>query len=90
MTECCVHGFVSGRVQGVSFRAFTQRTALAAGVTGWARNTADGRVEVLLCGEQDAVDRVIAAIHRGPPAAQVTGVELRDCEPPPHHGFETG
>jgi acylphosphatase len=91
MSARCVHGFVSGRVQGVSFRAFTQRAARAAGITGYARNCADGRVEVLLCGATDAVDTVIAAIHRGPPLAQVTGVELvEQVAPAVSTGFEIG
>lgn len=90
MTARCVHGFVSGRVQGVGFRAFTRRKARAVNVSGWARNCADGRVEVLLCGDADAVDQVIAVIHRGPPHADVTAVELTEQPPQTLAGFDIG
>jgi acylphosphatase len=80
MSRRCLRGHVSGRVQGVRFRAFAREQALAAGVTGYARNLADGRVEVLLCGEEEAAQRVVAALHRGPPAAQVSAVELQPVE----------
>jgi acylphosphatase len=90
MTARCVHGFVSGRVQGVGFRAFTRRKARAANVSGWARNCADGRVELLLCGDDHAVEQVIAAIHRGPPHANVTAVELTEQPPQALTSFEIG
>lgn len=90
MSTRCVHGFVSGRVQGVGFRAFTRRKAQAANVSGWARNCSDGRVEVLLCGDAAAVEQVIAAIHRGPPHAAVTAVELAEQPPQTLSGFEIG
>ncbi len=48
--QCCVHAFVSGRVQGVWFRAFTKKQSMKVHVTGWAKNLADGRVEVMLAG----------------------------------------
>lgn len=90
MTDRCVHGYVSGRVQGVGFRAFTRRKARAANVGGWARNCADGRVEVLLCGADNAVEQVIATLHRGPPHAEVTAVELTEQPPRSLTGFEIG
>lgn len=69
---------VSGRVQGVFFRASTRDQAINLGVTGWARNLHDGRVEVLACGEQKDVSALCGWLHRGPPAARVTEVI---CEP---------
>lgn len=72
----CLRGHVSGKVQGVSFRAFVRAEAVRAGVSGWAKNLADGRVEVLLCGEETAVRDVAEALHRGPPHARVSGVML--------------
>ena len=62
---------VSGRVQGVFYRASTRERAHALGVSGHARNLADGRVEVLACGEPAAVDALCDWLWQGPPSAQV-------------------
>lgn len=62
-TDCAVTAYVSGRVQGVCFRAFSREQALAAGLCGWANNLPDGRVEVRLQGPRQAVDTVLAALH---------------------------
>jgi len=72
---------VSGRVQGVGFRFFVERAAHAEGVGGWVRNLADGRVEALVEGDAEAVDRVEQKIRRGPPGARVDKVDVHD-EPP--------
>ena len=69
---------VSGDVQGVWFRDSCRREAELAGVAGWARNLPDGRVEVVLEGAPNAVDRVAAWCRSGPPRADVTGVEIVD------------
>lgn len=79
---------VHGRVQGVFFRDTTRREALAAGVSGWAANRADGTVEAVLEGPPDAVERVVAFLHRGPSRAAVERVELADEEPEGLAGFE--
>jgi acylphosphatase len=73
--DIAVRVLVSGRVQGVWFRGWTVETAEAEGVRGWVRNRRDGRVEALLIGPETAVEAVIAACHRGPPAARVESVE---------------
>ena len=65
---------VSGRVQGVGFRAFVRAAAVAENVTGAAINLADGRVEVRLYGAPEAVERVRRAAAAGPPGARVTGI----------------
>ena len=62
---------VSGRVQGVGYRASLQDEADRHGVTGWVRNRRDGSVEALLQGPQSAVEAVIAWARRGPPGARV-------------------
>ena len=62
---------VSGRVQGVGFRAFVRREADAEGVVGFVENCLDGSVHALLSGSADAVDRLIEAIRVGPPGADV-------------------
>ena len=67
---------VSGRVQGVFYRASARNRARDLGVTGYARNLPDGRVEVLACGAPDAVEALCRWLWQGPPAAQVTGVEV--------------
>lgn len=69
-----VQGLVSGQVQGVWFRRHVQQAAEAEGVTGYARNLPDGRVEVLLCGEPHHVARVKEAVAAGPPASRVDSV----------------
>lgn len=76
MKRVCLHGHARGRVQGVSYRAFARQSALRHGVSGYARNLADGRVELLLCGGEEAVDAVAAELRRGPPLAQVDAVAL--------------
>jgi acylphosphatase len=73
---------VSGRVQGVFFRAATRHTAQRHGVCGWARNRDDGAVEIWLEGDPDAVEAVEAWVHAGgPPAAQVVDVDVETVEP---------
>jgi acylphosphatase len=67
---------VSGRVQGVFFRASTREHARALGVTGYARNLPDGRVEVLACGKPDAVEVLCRWLWQGPPSSRVTAVEV--------------
>jgi acylphosphatase len=67
---------VTGRVQGVFFRASTREKALRLGCTGHARNLPDGRVEVLIVGDAAAVQTLIDWLWIGPPAAHVTNVEV--------------
>lgn len=73
-----VHVFVSGRVQGVFFRAYTQKEALRLGLKGWVRNLPDGRVEAVFEGDASAVEEMIKWCHRGSPGAIVTKVEVRE------------
>ncbi|MFM1896817.1 MAG: hypothetical protein RLZZ385_1891 [Pseudomonadota bacterium] len=75
-----LHGFVSGRVQGVFFRAATQRQAQALGLRGWVRNCRDGRVELLLHGAPEALASMRVWLASGPPMASVQEVQLQ--EPP--------
>ncbi len=78
MTLVTIHCFVSGAVQGVFFRASTKKEADLLGLSGWVRNLADGRVEVLACGERDRITRLQTWLHRGPPAATVTEVTVEE------------
>jgi acylphosphatase len=66
---------VSGLVQGVGFRYSTVRAAERLGVAGWVRNLADGRVEVHAQGEPVAVAALVDWLHRGPPGADVSGLQ---------------
>lgn len=66
---------VSGRVQGVSFRAFVEDQALMLGVEGWVRNRRVGSVEAVFAGSDEVVGRIVEACRRGPPAARVDAVE---------------
>ncbi len=71
---------ISGRVQNVGFRYFTQNAAAREGVAGWVQNLPDGRVEVFVEGDADAVTRVERAIRSGPPGARVDNVYVQDDE----------
>ncbi len=71
------HLFVSGKVQGVFFRANTKDVAIDHGLSGWAKNCLDGSVEVILEGNADQVERVINWCRKGPAAAQVADVEIK-------------
>lgn len=75
-----VHVYISGRVQGVFFRAETQRAAKGFNLTGWVRNMADGRVEAVFEGDDGNVDKMLGWCHIGPPAARVKEV-LAEEEP---------
>jgi len=81
------HVLISGRVQGVCFRACTVDEATAGGVMGWVRNTSDGRVEAVFEGEKSAVEAMIAWCRKGPPAARVNGIEVVWGEPQGESGF---
>ena len=72
---------ISGRVQGVGFRWFAKDVASREGVAGWVRNEPDGRVEVLVEGEAEAVTRVERALRTGPRGARVATFNSYD-EPP--------
>jgi acylphosphatase len=72
---------VRGRVQGVWFRGSARDEARRLGVAGWARNLADGSVEVVAQGPRAAVERLVAWCHHGPSAARVTGVTRSDESP---------
>jgi acylphosphatase len=77
----CRRCLVSGRVQGVFYRASTARRARELGVSGHARNLLDGRVEVLACGEPAAVAQLAEWLWTGSSASKVTGVEVEELDP---------
>ncbi len=76
--DVCRRFRISGRVQGVFFRASTAREAERLGLVGYAHNLPDGRVEVLAAGRQEAVDELQAWLAHGPPAAAVQSVQVTE------------
>ncbi len=66
--------YISGVVQGVFFRAATRRAAADLNLTGWVRNTEDGRVEAVFEGEDGEIDKMLAWCKIGPPAAKVENI----------------
>jgi acylphosphatase len=71
---------VTGRVQGVGFRAFVERTAREIGVTGWVRNLDDGRVEAYAVGAPEQLDELAARLQQGPRLSEVRGLEQIEAE----------
>ncbi len=78
MSQVCKMIRVSGRVQGVFFRAFTHQVAQELQLQGWVQNEDDGSVLLLACGEKEKLDLLIKALHQGPAAARVDRVEVTD------------
>jgi acylphosphatase len=70
------HIYVEGEVQGVGFRANTWNAARRLGVSGWVRNLSDGRVEAMVEGEKESVEKMIGWINRGPSGSYVTNVKV--------------
>ncbi len=83
----CVKCLVSGRVQGVSFRAHTRHQALQLGLRGWVRNVPSGQVEVLACGPTVEVEKLIAWLWQGPAEARVADVRCEAVSTPAPAGF---
>jgi acylphosphatase len=84
----CKRFWVSGRVQGVFFRASTQDKALALGLTGRARNLRDGRVEVIVQGDPRRIDVLHEWLWEGPSSARVEDVQWEPADLEPFNGFE--
>jgi acylphosphatase len=79
---------MTGRVQGVGFRYSMQREAARLGVRGWVRNRRDGSVEALVQGNEEAVAAITNWARRGPPGAQVTGLNVSEAAPETSTSFE--
>jgi acylphosphatase len=71
-----VHVLITGRVQGVFFRAYTRVAAQTIGVTGWVRNLPDGRVEAIFEGDSDKIEKMIKWCYEGSPMSRVARVEV--------------
>lgn len=70
---------IYGRVQGVSYRYWTQTTALGLGLSGWVRNRSDSSVEAMVHGDEDTVQKLITACNDGPPMAEVEKINIADA-----------
>ena len=81
MTITAVRARVTGRVQGVAFRAWTERRARSLGLTGWVQNEPDGSVSGLFAVEAERVAEMIAALHQGPSLARVQAVTAEVADP---------
>ncbi|MDF1748440.1 MAG: acylphosphatase [Alphaproteobacteria bacterium] len=79
---------IEGKVQGVWYRAWTEKQAVALGLNGWVRNRPDGSVEALFSGSADAVDQMLIACHEGPPNARVTSVMPQSVDASVETGFQ--
>jgi acylphosphatase len=84
----CAKFIVSGRVQGVFFRASTRSEAVRLGLSGYARNLPDGSVEVLACGDSTALEELQRWLHIGPPAARVESVQRSAADAAAPRGFQ--
>ncbi|MGO1296144.1 MAG: acylphosphatase [Vibrio sp.] len=82
----CEKMIVSGVVQGVGFRYFTANECLKRSLTGYAKNLSDGRVEVVVCGEESPIDEVFSQLQKGPRTAVVDNVTREPYEP--SHRFD--
>jgi len=80
--------WVSGRVQGVWFRATTRDQAAGLGLDGWVRNLPDSRVEVLASGEKESLEKLESFLRQGPPGARVDSLEEEEARPPDAAGFQ--
>ncbi|MDN3519230.1 acylphosphatase [Aquisalimonas lutea] len=88
MSQRCILCYVSGHVQGVFFRGSAQEEALRVGVRGYAENLRDGRVRVLACGSEEALEAFHAWLEKGPRAARVEAVHCEDVDVEPPSGFD--
>lgn len=71
------HIYISGRVQGVGFRAFIRSQAAVLDIKGWAKNLLDGRVEVVIQGEKNKITKMIKKLKKGPSFARVENLEIK-------------
>jgi acylphosphatase len=83
----CKRLWISGKVQGVGYREFTRRHAAALGISGYAKNLPDGRVEVLACGPVPALEQLHAKLREGPRWSVVQDIEHTAADCPAMQGF---
>ncbi len=79
---------VSGRVQGVFYRAFVKQNAEQLGLSGWVKNRRDGRVAAEIEGNKEAIKKMLGLMRHGPSAARVDNIQTADMEEKGSEGFE--
>lgn len=77
MKTARAHLIISGRVQGVFYRAFTEDTAHSLGLNGWVKNRSDGSVEAVFEGGKEDIEKAIASCYKGPPASKVSSIDVK-------------
>lgn len=82
-----IEALISGRVQGVWYRNWTEEEATRRGLSGWVRNNPDGTVSALFAGRLEQVEDMLAACRSGPLAARVDAITTAEAEPPAEAGF---
>lgn len=82
MADRIVHAHITGRVQGVGYRAWTEDVAAELGLRGWVRNRRDGSVEAVFAGPATNVTTMVQRCRSGPPAADVSDVSVNDVAEP--------
>jgi acylphosphatase len=87
MAARTVHASITGRVQGVGFRAWVADEARRRGLNGWVRNRSDGSVEAVFAGTADVVAAMLEECRNGPPGASVTDVVTSQGDAPLEPGF---
>ena len=89
MSRASLHVSITGRVQGVGYRAFVEGEAVARGLSGWVRNRRDGSVEALISGPDDKVAEMLGYFWQGPTASRVARVDAEPAGAPMQLGFRT-
>lgn len=77
MERARAHLLISGRVQGVFYRSFTEDVAHSLGLKGWVKNCGDGKVEAVFEGKKEDIEKAISLCYKGPPAARVSNIDVR-------------
>jgi acylphosphatase len=88
--KVCFQVHVSGTVQGVFFRASAQQQAIDLGISGYARNLADGDVELMICGESEQVNKMLEWLKQGPKGAEVEHIQSKQVDLKEYNHFSIG
>ena len=87
-SEICIKAIISGKVQGVAYRANAFHQAKTLNLTGWIKNTKTGQVELLACGTKEAITKFTTWLWQGPKMARVEDVDWKEIPPESHESFE--
>ena len=87
MNKVCIHAIISGKVQGVFYRGNTEKKAKSFHLTGWVRNNENGTVELIACGDENNIKKLIEWLWKGPLLARVTNVDWREIAEEKHDAF---